>query len=97
MWPMPFFAVDYRYAQDPRLEEVRPEHRAFLGTLVEQGLLRASGPLVGVEKPAALLIFEAADADAVRSALADDPFQRESLVVGWTVTEWNPVLGIFAG
>lgn len=93
---MPYFAVDYHYSRDPRLEDVRPEHRAHLRTLVDRGLLRASGPLVGVAEPAALLIFQADDADAVRTALADDPFQRESLVADWTVTEWNPVLGVFA-
>lgn len=93
---MAFFVVNYYYSTDPRLEQVRPAHRTFLGTLVESGMLRASGPLVGVDSPAAVLIFEAATPQVVESALADDPFQNEGLVQRWEVLEWNPVLGVFA-
>lgn len=93
---MAFFAVRYTYADDPRLDEVRPEHRRFLGSLAEQGTLKASGPYVDVDPAAALLIFEAASADEVRETLSADPFQREGLVVGIDVTEWNPVIGVFA-
>ncbi|WP_168582510.1 YciI family protein [Gephyromycinifex aptenodytis] len=93
---MAFYVVNYHYSSDPRLEQVRPAHREFLGGLVSSGLLRASGPLVGVDSPAAVLIFEADAPAAVESALADDPFQKEGLVQRWDVTEWNPVLGVFA-
>lgn len=93
---MAFFVVNYHYSTDPRLEQVRPAHRTFLAALVQSGLLRASGPLVGVDSPAAVLIFEAATAQSVESALADDPFQKEGLVERWEVSEWNPVLGVFA-
>lgn len=94
---MSFYAVTYRYRTDPRLEEVRPRHREFLRTLLDAGLLRASGPLVDVSEPAALLIFEAESADAVRTALRDDPFQKEDFIASWGVVEWDPVLGVFAG
>ena len=30
---MAYYAVRYSYADDPRLDEIRPEHRAFLGRL----------------------------------------------------------------
>lgn len=93
---MAFYVVNYHYRSDPRLEEVRPRHREFLGTLVQRGMLRASGPLVGVEPPAAVLIFEAGSAEEVQTALADDPFRLEDLLEGSEITEWNPVLGVFA-
>ena len=56
----------------------------------------ASGPLVGVASPAAVLICEADDAAAVENALADDPFRAEDLLDRADITEWNPVLGVFA-
>ncbi|WP_313025457.1 YciI family protein [Mobilicoccus sp.] len=93
---MAFYVVNYHYRNDPRLEEVRPRHREFLATLVERGVLRASGPLVGVASPAAVLICEADDAAAVENALADDPFRAEDLLDRADITEWNPVLGVFA-
>lgn len=92
---MSFYAVRYTYVDDPRVEQVRPEHRRFLGSLVEAGHLKASGPYVDVTPPAALLIFEAASAADVERLLAEDPFQREHLVADATITEWNPVLGVF--
>lgn len=93
---MSFFAVQYQYAVDDRVEQIRPDHRAYLRSLAERGALRASGPYVGVGDPSALLIFEAASEGEVRDLLAHDPFQQEGLVVDWSVTEWNPVIGVFA-
>ncbi|GAB49921.1 YciI family protein [Mobilicoccus pelagius] len=93
---MAFYVVTYHYRADPRIDEVRPRHREFLATLVERGVLRASGPLVGVEKPAAVLVCEAESAEAVETALADDPFRTEGILERSEITEWNPVIGVFA-
>lgn len=96
---MAYYAVNYHY--DPSTVDaqnaLRPEHRAYLGTLVEQGLLVASGPLVGAASPSALLIFRTGSEQQVRDLLAEDPFQKQNHVADWSVTEWNPVLGVFAG
>lgn len=93
---MSFFAVHYAYTSDSAaLDAARPEHRAYLGALVEQGTLVASGPYVDAE-PSALLIFRAESAQAVRSMLDADPFQIAGLVEQTTITQWNPVLGVFA-
>ena len=47
---MAYYAVNYHY--DPATaagqDALRPEHRTYLGTLVEQGTLVASGPFVGI-------------------------------------------------
>jgi len=93
---MAYYAVRYSYADDPRLDEIRPEHRAFLGRLAEAGSLEASGPYVDVKPASALLILRADSADEVRSLLEDDPFQQHGLVAGIDVTEWTPVIGVFA-
>jgi uncharacterized protein len=94
---MPFFAVHYTYADQPdAIAEGRPNHRAYLRSLADQGLLRASGPLVGRDRDQALLLFNAPDAGVVSMALAGDPFQIDGLVESYDVTEWKPVVGVFA-
>lgn len=93
---MAFYVVNYTYRADVDLDSVRPRHREFLGDLVTQGVLRASGPLVDVTPPAAVLIFEADSAEAVSDVLADDPFKAADFIAGAEITEWNPVLGVFA-
>lgn len=95
---MAFYAVNYFYDPSTTAEQdrLRPEHRAYLGSLADKGVLRASGPLVGADRPSALLLFEADSEQAVRDALAQDPFQQGDHVAETTITEWNPVIGIFA-
>lgn len=93
---MPFFAVHYAYSADSAaLDETRPSHRAYLRSLVDDGALRASGPYVGTE-PSALLIVVADSAQTVRGLLDQDPFQVAGLVERTEITEWNPVIGAFA-
>lgn len=93
---MPFFAVNYAYSSDSTaLDEKRLAHRKYLGSLVDSGLLRASGPMLGGD-PSALLLFRADSEQHVLSLLEDDPFQRAGLVEHTTVQEWSPLLGAFA-
>ena len=93
---MSFFAVHYAYSSDSAaLDAARAEHRAYLGALVEQGAIAASGPYVDAD-PSALLLFRADSAEEVRSLLDADPFQIAGLVEQTTITQWNPILGVFA-
>lgn len=93
---MAFYVVNYTYSAAADLDSVRPQHRAFLASLVEKGLLRASGPLVGTQPPSAVLIFEAGSRDEVAETLAQDPFKQADMIERADITEWNPVIGIFA-
>lgn len=93
---MAFFAVQYTYFADADAAAVRPAHRAYLATLIESGLLKASGPYVGDAPASALLIFEATDAAAVQEMIDADPMSTEAILESSTITEWNPVLGVFA-
>ncbi|MGJ6980184.1 YciI family protein [Aestuariimicrobium soli] len=90
--------VTYTYLNAPdALDEVRPEHRAFLRGLVDQGSLVASGPFTDDAAAGALLLVNAASAEDATALLADDPFQREGLVVDIAMRSWDPVIGVFAG
>lgn len=93
---MSFYAVQYLYRADADVAAVRPEHRAYLRTLVDAGQLRASGPYVGVERDSALLIFEAPDATGVQKLIDADPMSVQGVLESSTITQWNPILGVFA-
>ncbi len=94
---MSTFAVEYTYDADRSAESdrIRPEHRAFLRELLDQGRLLASGPWVG-EAPGALLLIVAEDAAAAEALLDADPFHRAGLITRRSIRGWNPVIGPFA-
>lgn len=94
---MAYYVVQYLYVTDADLvAKTRPDHRAYLRTLVDAGTLKASGPYVGTERDSANLIFSAGSAAEVRQAIAADPMSVEGALESFTVNEWNPILGVFA-
>ena len=89
---MATFAVQYLYAQEKSdMDGLRPEHRAYLRTLLESGSLLASGPLV--DRNAALLIFEADSPEEVAALLDRDPFELAGFIGERVIEEWNPIMG----
>lgn len=93
---MSTFAVEYTYdaARSADADRIRPEHRAFLRDLLDQGRLLASGPWVD-EQPGALLLVVADDVLAVTELLDADPFHHAGLITSRTIRRWNPVIGPF--
>ena len=93
---MPVFAVRYQYKDqvDELKNEIRPQHREWLGRQNAAGLLLASGPFVGVN--GALLIWEYDDADALGSLLKHDPFAVHDLIEKTDITEWTNFFGPWA-
>lgn len=92
---MSVFVVTYGYAADPiELNQVRPTHREWLATLLEQGSLLASGPMV--DRPAALLIFESSSIEELNALLDSDPFELAGMIGERTIEAWNPVFGPFS-
>lgn len=93
---MSYFAVHYTYSPDSAaLDALRPRHREFLASLAG-GPLVASGPYVGAEVASALLLFTGESAAEVEDLLNQDPFWTNSLITQRRVTQWNPVIGVFA-
>ncbi len=92
---MSIFAVEYVY--DPDQEDLRsqhrPEHRAWLEGLVEQGVVLASGPFG--DGSGALLVFSAGTESALNELLGQDPFAREGVISAVKTAAWNPVIGVF--
>ena len=92
---MAIFAVTYIYAASPeQLNEIRPIHRQWLGTLLEKGQLLASGPMI--DNPEALLIFNSESATELASLLDNDPFDIAGFIGSRSIQQWNPVFGPFS-
>lgn len=90
---MSHFAVHYTYVDDPELiAQHRPDHRAFLNSLVGHGLIVA-GACPGTTPPSALLIVEAESPEDVGDLLADDPFRLRGVLAEARVVNWTPVIG----
>jgi len=83
------FVVQLTFTEGDRRLEVRPDHRAYLKELLEQGKLVTAGPWA--DDTGALLIYEVADEQAMRDILAADPYTRAGVVEVTQLREWNPI------
>lgn len=96
---MTYFAVFYTYISDAeQVAAVRPEHRAFLAGLKDEGTLVGSGPLVGTDPGKALIVLQLPDNATVSDAEAvmdNDPFHKKEKIASRTIEEWDPVLRVF--
>ncbi|WP_434159145.1 hypothetical protein C5142_05130 [Rhodococcus sp. BGS-1C] len=93
---MALFAVAYTYspAMTDGRDTHRATHRAWLGELLERGVLVSSGPYT--DGSGALILVEGTDVASVRELFAQDPFAVENLIEESSITEWKPVMGAFA-
>lgn len=76
-------------------QHVKP-HVEYLLALVDQGVVKASGPLKGLPLRAGFIIIKAADEEEVRRIVKEDPFAKEDLIVDLTINEWDPLFGDFS-
>lgn len=84
---MPKFAVTITFDDLTARDEVRPAHRAYLKSLLDEGKLVESGPFA--DDSGALLIYEADSQAEVESWLAEDPYATADGVLAETVVkEW---------
>ena len=88
---MALFAVTLTFSDDTeRRLEVRPRHREYLATLLENGKLHESGPFT--DDSGALLIYDAVDIAEVQELLSADPYTPAGIIAGATIKEWNIVM-----
>jgi uncharacterized protein YciI len=93
---MTVFAVEYVYAAESTeaRNAARPAHREWTAGLAREGALLASGPYG--DGAGALLIFKAADENALNEILKQDPYAGANVVAGIRTTEWAPITGLLA-
>jgi len=91
---MTTFVIQYVYGDDAASRDRhRPEHRAFLRDLLDQGTVLLSGPYGGDGPAGALIIAQGESAEAVLAVFDNDPFRREGLVAESSVRPWDVVIG----
>lgn len=93
---MSVFAVEYVYGAEfgADRDEHRPAHREWLNRLVSQGSVLASGPFA--DDAGALLLFVADSEAQLNELLKQDPFAATGVISAVKITQWNPVIGVFA-
>lgn len=94
--PMTVFAVEYVYdAESSEARDAsRPVHREWAAELAKEGALLAAGPYT--DGAGALLIFKAADENALNDILKQDPFAAAGVISGIRTTVWAPLTGLLA-
>jgi uncharacterized protein YciI len=75
---------------DERRIAVRPEHRAYVADLFEQGNIRMSGPLA--DDTGAVIVYVADDLDAATALVQADPYVRDGVVREVSLREWHVVV-----
>ncbi|MFV0633631.1 YciI family protein [Demequina sp.] len=91
---MTTFTIEYAY--DHRADERnthRPEHRAYLASLAEQGRMLAYGRYDDDAPAGALLVCEAQSVAEVEAMIAADPYVTLGLVVDHRIRIWPAVWG----
>jgi uncharacterized protein YciI len=68
-------------------QELWAEHARFMDELVSSGFLVLGGPLG--DGPRVLLAVQAENAEAINSALAEDPWSRNGLLETVSVEPWT--------
>ncbi len=84
------FVAVITFAPDTeRRLKVRPTHREYLKSLLDQGKLYESGPWT--DDQGALLIYEVADEAEARELLANDPYTEHGIIAEASIHGWNVV------
>ena len=77
---MPTYMVEYIYDDRSHLRDAhRPEHRAYLASLVQTGKMIAFGRYDDTESPGALLLFESSTSEEVEGMVRRDPDVTQGL------------------
>lgn len=92
---MKFFVVTYVRPDDTGWDEHLRAHVDYLKGLVDAGTLRASGPLIGTPQSSSMLILNASSREEALEFIAADPYVARGVVSDFTVTEWDPMFGVF--
>ena len=89
-----YLALKYDLVDDylDRRPEFRDEHLGLARAAHDRGELALAGAFTN-PSDRALLIWSTEDRSVVEAFVEADPYVRNGLVQGWTVREWNVVVG----
>jgi len=87
---MKYFVITTTYiAPMEKVVEITPEHRAFLKTQYDAGIMLFSGPLV--PRTGGLLFAKAEDISVIQNMIASDPFRVKG-IANYEIVETAPVM-----
>lgn len=92
---MKFFVVTYVHPDVEGCKKYVSAHIEYLQNLIKEGTLRAAGPFIGIPQSSAMLILYVASREEALNLISNDPYMIQGLVPKSTVTEWDPVFGVF--
>ena len=78
------FAAIIEYGSDKeQVKAHHPAHRVYLRRFLENGQLRAAGPLA--EEAGALWVLDAETAEAAEEIVKADPYVAAGVIVSWKI------------
>jgi uncharacterized protein YciI len=86
---MPKFVAIVTFQNNEQRLQVRPKHREYLASLLDQGKLVLSGPFA--DDTGALMMYEASSEDEVRSLISADPYTAADAIGDLQLREWRQV------
>lgn len=93
---MAFFLVTMTHPDGDGWGQHVMAHVGFLQGLIEAGNIRASGPVIGLDKRAGFIIMTVDSHEEAERLIAQDPFSIEGLIDELTILAWDPMFGAFA-
>ncbi|HXJ42014.1 MAG TPA: YciI family protein [Bryobacteraceae bacterium] len=82
------FAVVLEYdPADPKIDEFRPLHRAYLMGLRDEGKLVLSGPFAG--NTGGMIVYDVPAREEVEAIVAGDPFTRHGVIKSHAIHQWT--------
>ena len=87
---MSFFVLEYRYADMDARARVRPDHLAYLQSLLEQGTVILAGP-VG-DGSGAMMVLQAGSEEEARRVISGDPYTAAGVGADHVLRPWNVVV-----
>jgi hypothetical protein len=92
---MPYYLVELTLSTNTEVtDRLRPDHRRWVAGLAAEGTVLAGGPWA--EGANGAMLYSAPDRDALDRMISQDPYHRESAIVGVKVREWELVVGAWA-
>lgn len=87
---MKYFLINLTYTvQLEKVQEITPEHRAYLKTNYDAGILLFSGPYV--PRTGGVLFAKAEDNSVIEAMIANDPFKTKG-IAEYEIIEIAPVM-----
>jgi len=86
------YAAIIEYTKDAAvIAKHRPDHRAYLSSLLADGKLPVSGPFT--DDSGALIVYQAESPEAAEAILQADPFNKAGVFVSYKIRPWGVMFG----